>query len=52
VSHDFRLISQVCNEIWEVCKDKTIRRWEGDIETYKKHLRTQHEALEKRTDLA
>jgi ATP-binding cassette subfamily F protein 2 len=38
VSHDFRLISQVCDEIWE-CKDGTIKKWPGDIMSYKKHLR-------------
>lgn len=31
VSHDFRLISQVCEEIWE-CKDGNITKWNGTIE--------------------
>jgi len=38
VSHDFRLISQVAEEIW-VCKDKTINVWRGDILEYKEKLR-------------
>jgi ATP-binding cassette subfamily F protein 2 len=52
VSHDFRLIGQVCNEILEVTKDQSIRRWPHSIAAYKKHLKEQHEALCKRTDLA
>jgi len=40
VSHDFRLIGQVAKEIW-VCDKKTIAKWEGDIQSYKKHLKTQ-----------
>lgn len=51
VSHDFRLIGQVAKEIWEV-KGGGVTRWEGDIFSYKTHLRTQHEALQKRQDLA
>jgi ATP-binding cassette subfamily F protein 2 len=38
VSHDFRLISQVAKDIW-VCDKKTIAKWEGDIQSYKKHLK-------------
>ncbi|CAE7856878.1 abcF2 [Symbiodinium microadriaticum] len=38
VSHDFRLISQVAKEIW-VCDKKTVSKWEGDIQSYKKHLK-------------
>jgi len=38
VSHDFRLISQVAKEIW-VCDKKTVAKWEGDIQSYKKHLK-------------
>lgn len=41
VSHDFRLISQVANEIWEVA-DGAVKRWEGDIVAYKEHLRQKH----------
>jgi len=38
VSHDFRLIGQVAKEIW-VCDKKTVSKWEGDIQSYKKHLK-------------
>lgn len=38
VSHDFRLISQVAEEIW-VCEKQTISKWTGDIHSYKAHLR-------------
>eukprot|EP00440_Ansanella_granifera_P017469 gb/GFBE01018975.1/.p2 GENE.gb/GFBE01018975.1/~~gb/GFBE01018975.1/.p2 ORF type:complete len:100 (+),score=31.57 gb/GFBE01018975.1/:2-301(+) len=38
VSHDFRLIGQVAKDIW-VCDNKTIAKWEGDIQSYKKHLK-------------
>ncbi|KAL8616591.1 ATP-binding cassette sub- F member 2 [Nucella lapillus] len=37
VSHDFRLISQVTEEIW-VCEKQTISKWEGDIFSYKARL--------------
>jgi ATP-binding cassette subfamily F protein 2 len=37
VSHDFRLISQVAEEIW-VCDNKTISKWPGTIQDYKAHL--------------
>jgi len=37
VSHDFRLIQQVTEEIW-VCEHETITKWEGDIFSYKKQL--------------
>ena len=43
VSHDFRLIDQVAEEIW-VCDNKTITPWKGSIQDYKKHLRKQQEA--------
>eukprot|EP00218_Dolichomastix_sp_CCMP3274_P013147 CAMPEP_0170144196 /NCGR_PEP_ID=MMETSP0033_2-20121228/13349_1 /TAXON_ID=195969 /ORGANISM="Dolichomastix tenuilepis, Strain CCMP3274" /LENGTH=636 /DNA_ID=CAMNT_0010380681 /DNA_START=124 /DNA_END=2034 /DNA_ORIENTATION=- len=36
VSHDFRLLQQVAEEIW-VC-DGTVQPWKGDILSYKKHL--------------
>lgn len=52
VSHDFRLISQVANEIWEV-RDGGVHIWRGgDIAAYKRHLRDNMEALQKRKDLA
>eukprot|EP01023_Acetabularia_acetabulum_P041966 TRINITY_DN4114_c0_g2_i5.p1 TRINITY_DN4114_c0_g2~~TRINITY_DN4114_c0_g2_i5.p1 ORF type:complete len:647 (+),score=113.56 TRINITY_DN4114_c0_g2_i5:94-1941(+) len=50
VSHDFRLISQVASEIWEVNKG-TVTVWKNDIISYKNHLRKQHAALAARTDL-
>lgn len=39
VSHDFRLISQVAEEIW-ICENNKIVKWEGDILEYKEHLKT------------
>lgn len=38
VSHDFRLINQVAEEIW-VCEHKTVTKWNGDIVAYKNHLK-------------
>lgn len=38
VSHDFRLISQVAQEIW-ICEHGTITKWQGNILDYKEHLR-------------
>lgn len=38
VSHDFRLINQVAEEIW-VCEHKTVTKWHGDIVEYKEHLK-------------
>ncbi|GKV08361.1 hypothetical protein SLEP1_g20001 [Rubroshorea leprosula] len=38
VSHDFRLINQVAEEIW-VCENQTVTRWEGDIMDFKEHLK-------------
>jgi len=38
VSHDFRLISQVAEEIW-VCEHQAVTKWPGDILSYKNHLR-------------
>jgi len=40
VSHDFRLISQVADDIWE-CRDGRITRWPGTIQEYKERLRKQ-----------
>ncbi|KAL4222909.1 ATP-binding cassette sub- F member 2 [Mactra antiquata] len=37
VSHDFRLISQVTEEIW-ICANETISKYEGDIYKYKDKL--------------
>ncbi|KAJ1567772.1 hypothetical protein HK096_008713 [Nowakowskiella sp. JEL0078] len=38
VSHDFRLISQVAQQIW-VCENKTVTPWQGSITDYKEKLR-------------
>ncbi|GMN25001.1 hypothetical protein TIFTF001_000778 [Ficus carica] len=38
VSHDFRLINQVAEEIW-VCENQAVTRWEGDIMDFKVHLK-------------
>ena len=43
VSHDFRLIGQVAKEIWEV--KNGVHRWEGDIQSFKQHLKKTHDAL-------
>ena len=47
VSHDFRLIGQVAKEIWEV-RGGAVNKWPGDIQSYKRHLKKQHEALVKK----
>ncbi|KAL6342021.1 hypothetical protein AAG906_038267 [Vitis piasezkii] len=39
VSHDFRLINQVAQEIW-VCENQKVTRWEGDIMDFKEHLKS------------
>lgn len=38
VSHDFRLVHQVAEEIW-ICDHQSITKWEGDIFSYKDFLR-------------
>ncbi|XP_071803384.1 ATP-binding cassette sub-family F member 2-like isoform X2 [Asterias amurensis] len=38
VSHDFRLINQVAEEIW-VCEKQTVTKWTGDISSYKQTLK-------------
>ncbi|KAJ5619141.1 ABC transporter [Penicillium lagena] len=38
VSHDFRLLDKIAKDIM-VCEHKTVRRWDGSIGAYKKHLR-------------
>ncbi|KAE8646890.1 ABC transporter F family member 1 [Cucumis sativus] len=38
VSHDFRLINQVAEEIW-VCENQAVTKWEGDIMDFKAHLK-------------
>merc|ERR1712060_955477 len=37
VSHDFRLIDQVAQEIW-VCEGRSVRKYDGNIASYKKLL--------------
>ena len=44
VSHDFRLIDQVAQEIWVVANGG-VQRWEGDITSFKHHLKATHAAL-------
>jgi len=44
VSHDFRLIGQVAQEIWVVA-DGTVAKWPGTILSYKAHLKKTHAAL-------
>lgn len=39
VSHDFRLINQVAEEIW-ICENGAVTKWEGGILNYKEHLKT------------
>ncbi|KAK1123510.1 ATP-binding cassette sub- F member 2 [Melipona bicolor] len=39
VSHDFRLINQVAEEIW-VCENGAVTKWSGNILDYKEHLKT------------
>lgn len=38
VSHDFRLIDQVADTIW-ICEKQTVHKWEGNILSYKEHLK-------------
>jgi len=42
VSHDFRLISQVAEEIW-ICEKETVTKWDKDIFAYKEHLGKKYE---------
>jgi len=39
VSHDFRLIRQVAKEIW-ICDKKKVAPYKGDIQQYKKSVKT------------
>ncbi|XP_033099294.1 ATP-binding cassette sub-family F member 2-like [Anneissia japonica] len=39
VSHDFRLIKQVAEEIW-VCEKQTVTKWDGDIIKFKQELKS------------
>lgn len=47
VSHDFRLVQQVTDEIW-ICDHQAVTKWEGDIFSYKQHLRKKIEQNKKR----
>jgi len=38
VSHDFRLINQVADQIW-ICEKETVTKWNKDILAYKDHLK-------------
>jgi len=38
VSHDFRLINQVADQIW-ICENQKVTKWEKDILAYKDHLK-------------
>lgn len=38
MSHDFRLINQVAEEIW-ICENGTVTKWKGGILDYKDHLK-------------
>jgi len=40
VSHDFRLIGQVAQEIW-LCDQRSVTKWQGDIQSYKNELKKQ-----------
>jgi ATP-binding cassette subfamily F protein 2 len=37
ISHDFRLLSAIAREIWVI--DHGIHKWNGDIRSYKAHLK-------------
>ncbi|KAH7724460.1 ATP-binding cassette sub-family F member 2 [Aphelenchoides avenae] len=47
VSHDFRLVQQVTDEIW-ICDNQAVTKWDGDIFSYKQHLRKKIEQNKKR----
>jgi ATP-binding cassette subfamily F protein 2 len=51
VSHDFRLVSQVAEEVW-VCDKQMIKKWDGDIFSYKEYLRSAIEKEKKRKEKA
>jgi len=51
VSHDFRLVSQVAEEIW-VCDKQMVKKWEGDIFSYKEYLRAAIEKEKKKKEKA
>ncbi len=41
VSHDFRLIGQVAQDIWE-CRDQAVIPWKSDILAFKKYFREKY----------
>jgi hypothetical protein len=41
VSHDFRLIGQVAQDIWE-CRDQAVIPWKADILAFKKYFREKY----------
>jgi ATP-binding cassette subfamily F protein 2 len=51
VSHDFRLVSQVAEEVW-VCDKQKIQKWDGDIFSYKEYLRSAIEKEKKKKEKA
>ncbi len=40
ISHDFRLLQQIADEIWVV--DRGLKVWDGDIRSYKASLKKKH----------
>jgi len=44
VSHDERLIRQVCRELW-LCRDRSVASIEGGIETYRRLLEEEFKRL-------
>jgi len=50
VSHDFRLVQQVTDEIW-ICNNQTVTKWDGDIFSFKEHLRKKIDREEAKTKL-
>jgi ATP-binding cassette subfamily F protein 2 len=49
VSHDFRLVNQVAEEIW-VCDKQMVKKWDGDIFSYKEYLRKRIEKEKKKKE--
>lgn len=51
VSHDFRLLSKVAKQIF-VVDNKCVTLWKGDIQSFKKHVSDQIEAMEAKNSAA
>jgi len=49
VSHDFRLVQQVAEEVW-VCDHGAVTKWDGDIFSFKEHLRKKIEKDKKKKE--